>query len=288
MPDIQVIAFASALLMAATPAGVASAAAERQGAPLQIPFVEKLVETSSAARQVESSGVAAAIERRRHARELLARAAVQNRSGDDGAVQDLLGQAVAAMFEAVSLAGSKERTAAKKMVDFDARLESVEALLAAYDRISLDKQSADREAVDGRIRDIVSRAGELRRLGEVDAARETLDAAYLEAKNAIEALRGGDTLVRSLSFATREEEYRYELDRNDTHNMLVTVLIRNKLEAEGVRAMVTPFLEHAARLREQAEDEAARGEFENAIKTLEASTGQLVRAIRGAGVFIPG
>ena len=38
-------------------------------------------------------------------------------------------------------------------------------------------------------------------------------------------MRSGDTLVRSLNFASKEEEYRYEIDRNDTHQMLIKVLV---------------------------------------------------------------
>jgi hypothetical protein len=44
----------------------------------------------------------------------------------------------------------------------------------------------------------------------------------------------------------------------------------------------------AAKLRTQAEGEAARSDHRGAIRTLEDSTRELVKAIRAAGVYIPG
>jgi hypothetical protein len=41
-------------------------------------------------------------------------------------------------------------------------------------------------------------------------------------------------------------------------------------------------------LRKTAEEQAAKREFDAAVKTLEESTRELVRAIRAAGVYIPG
>jgi len=94
--------------------------------------------------------------------------------------------------------------------------------------------------------------------------------------------------VRSLSFTSKEEEYRYEIDRNDTHRMLVTVLLQDKRGAAGVDAMVERSTLAAAALRKAADEQAARREFDAAVKTLEDSTRELVRAIRAAGVYIPG
>jgi hypothetical protein len=51
--------------------------------------------------------------------------------------------------------------------------------------------------------------------------------------------------------------------------------------------MVKVYLDRAAKLRDQADDLAGKKDFEAAIKLLESSTRELVRAIRGAGVYIP-
>ena len=135
---------------------------------------------------------------------------------------------------------------------------------------------------------LVARASDLEQAGRLDEARRGLDAAYEIAKGAIEELRGGDTLVRTLEFATKEEEYAYELDRNDTHQMLITVLVQEKRASAGVDRMVSTYVERADALRAQAERQAGAGDYAGAVATLEQSTKELVRAIRSAGVYIPG
>jgi hypothetical protein len=44
----------------------------------------------------------------------------------------------------------------------------------------------------------------------------------------------------------------------------------------------------SAELRLKAESLATKGQFKDAIEMLERSTNELVKAIRGAGVYIPG
>jgi DNA-directed RNA polymerase subunit L len=100
-------------------------------------------------------------------------------------------------------------------------------------------------------------------------------------------LRGGDTIVRTLNFASKAEEYLYEIDRNDAHRMLVQMLLKDK-RGGATDTMVDHAVAEAARLRAQAEDEAGRRNHEAAVRTLEESTRELVKAIRGAGVYIPG
>jgi hypothetical protein len=94
--------------------------------------------------------------------------------------------------------------------------------------------------------------------------------------------------VRSLNFANKEEEYNYEIDRNDTHQMLIKVLLEGRRDMPGVESMVSGRVERARQVRTQAEQAAARGDHAAGIKLLEESTGELVKAIRSAGVYIPG
>ena len=135
----------------------------------------------------------------------------------------------------------------------------------------------------------LDQAEKLKKQGKVKEGRMVLDEAYVAAKVAIEQLRGGETLVRSLNFASREEEYDYELDRNNTHQMLVNVLLREKMDSSaGIEGMVKKFTDKANSLRDQAEKQAAKGNYEAAIRSLEQSTKEILRAIRSAGIYIPG
>lgn len=248
-----------------------------------------LIESSSGAKQIESSGVADAAARRSRARDLHRQAGEALRAGQIEAAAKLLDEASRAMFEGVRLAAPEQVVTGKQRADFDARMASTRALLEAQKRIATEKSAgAGAGELSRRVEAMMAEAGALANGGRLAEGRRTLDQAYLSVKAAVGSMREGDTVVRSLNFANKAEEYQYEIDRNDTHRMLVQMLLKDKRGRAGVDAMVEQSVAAAARLRAQAEDEAARRDHEAAVRTLEQSTRELVKAIRGAGVYIPG
>jgi len=281
------IAFALAAL--ALCAGVALAQ-DRETLERRVQSVGTLIESSSAARQIESSGVAAAREKRDNARLMHREAAAALRGNDGPTAARLLDQAAREMMTGARLARPDQVNGEKARADLDARLESAQALLAAQQRITQEK-AAGREAQDA-ARSIESQIADARRLAAQDRvpeARVLADRAYLTARVSIEALRRGDTLVRSLSFASKAEEYAYELDRNDTHRMLIDVLLADRKDGSGAMpALMQGFVDKARGLRGEAEVAARQGEHAAGIRLLEDSTRELVRAIRAGGLYIPG
>jgi len=252
-------------------------------------FVRKLIEDSSAARRVLSSNNPEIIKLYKQSHEYYDEAARVHAAGNYEATDAALMQATETMFKAVRLAENRQEVADKVQQDLDRQMASVKALLDAHKRIVGEKGN---DAANQELRDAaktnLKAAEQLRDQGDFKQARKYIHEAYVAVKLAVSELREGDTLVRSLNFATKEEEYRYELDRNDTHKMLVKLLLKEKVQSEHSRNMVQSFVDKAAKLRVTAEAQAAQGDYETAVKTLEQSTRQLVRAIRGAGIFIPG
>lgn len=264
------------------------ASVDRAQVERKLESIGTLIEKSSAAKQIEASGVATARDKREAARALLAKAQAAYQKSDLASTSKLLDDAARQMFEAVRLAAPQQVTQGKTRADFDARMESVKVLLEAQKRIAAEKGSSSASESTRKIEKQMQAANDLAAGGKLDQARATIDAAYLEAKVSIGSMRTGDTLVHTLNFANKEEEYRYELDRNDTHQMLIKVLLDEKRESSSVDKMIQGFQDKAAELRKQAETAASKKDFEGAIKLLEQSTAELVRAIRGAGVYIPG
>lgn len=252
--------------------------------------VATLIEKSSAARQIETSNNAQAAALRGKARELRQQADDAYKAGNLIDASRLLDQAAKMFFDGVRLSAPEQISGEKKQRDFDSRLESVKALLAAQKRISLEKNlGAKGVEASNRSEALMGEAVALAGAGKLDQGRALLDQVYLTTKVVIEGLREGDTLVRSLNFASKEEEYAYEVDRNDTHQMLIKVLLNEKRAANaGLENTVQKYLEQAAVLRTNAEGMAVKKDFEAGIKLLEDSTRELVRAIRSAGVYIPG
>jgi hypothetical protein len=260
---------------------------DREQLERKLGSTQTLIESSSGARQIEASGAAAAAAQRTKARELHKRAAEALRAGDPEGANKLLDESSRAMFEGVRVAAPQQVTDAKQRTDYTARLESTRALVDAQKRIAAEKGGARAAEPAKQAEALVAEAEKLAAANQLPEAKLKVDQAYWIVKASIGTLRNGDTLVRSLDFATPLEEYQYEIDRNDTHRMLVDMLLKDK-RGGGSDALVDQAVASSTTLRKQAEGQAARNDHKTAIKTLEDSTRELVKAIRAAGVYIPG
>jgi hypothetical protein len=249
--------------------------------------VGTLLEKSSGTRQIDSSSDPQALETRNKAREAHFKAREAFKAGDYPRTAKLLDEASSLMFKAVRMAAPEQVTADKMKTDYNARAESVKALLSAQQRIASEKSDPKGTETTRNIQKMLGEAEQLAAANKYPEARATVDRAYLLAKAAVGSMRSGDTLVRTLKFANKEEEYHYELDRNDTHQMLIRVLLDDK-QKPGGDEMVARFVAKAKELRGQAESTASKGDHVGAIKLLEDSTAELVKAIRGSGIYIPG
>ncbi|MEJ8836776.1 hypothetical protein [Ramlibacter sp. AN1133] len=246
-----------------------------------------LIEQSTAARQIEASGSTEAAQRRTKARELHSKAGEALRAGDLEGSSKLLDESSRAFIEAVRLSRPDQIADAKQRTDYQARVESTRALLDAQKRIAAEKKDARAGETTRQVEGLIAEAERHAQGGRLPEAKRAIDQAYLTVKAAIGSMRGGETVVRSLNFATPLEEYHYEIDRNDTHRMLVDMLLKEK-RGGSTDAMVDQAVAASTQLRARAEAEAGRKDHPAAIKTLEESTRELVKAIRAAGVYIPG
>lgn len=266
---------------------IAAADAQKQGVGQNIQFIEQLVNHSSAASQIQQGGNAEAKALQQQARHELEKAKKAQQSGDAQAVGDALNKAKGAMFQAMRLSGAKV-VKEKQEQDFKQRVQSVNALLEAHKRIRLEKKLAQAaEDVEQHVAAQVQQAYSELQKERIGKAMELANAAYLSIKLSVTRLRDGDTLVRELHFDTKQDEYQYEVERNRTHQILVNVVLKEKLSPQMSLLMKTPMAQ-AEELHKQAEQQAAQGDYDKAIETLEQSTQQIIRAIRMAGVYIPG
>jgi hypothetical protein len=248
--------------------------------------VHTLLTTSSAARQIEASGNREALARKQEALAMHGKARKAFEAGNYAEASRLLTEAPKLLFAGARVAAPEQIVGDKKKRDYESRLASVRELLGAQKRIGEEKRTADFRQMSESVELLVARAEEIAKGGDYEEARQVLDQAYLYAKTAITEMREGDTLVRTLSFATKAEEYHYELDRNDTHQLLLKVLVEQ--QGRTLPEFSKKFLDTAAQLRREAEAAAARGDHGEGVRLLEEATGNLAKAIRSAGVFIPG
>ena len=278
------IAIAAALSITMLPMP-AQAATKCTDARLE--YASHLIFDSSAATQVNDSQNAEALVMLAEAKTLFA--AAENES-DLTLCKSLISQSLTTMFKAVKASKPESASAAKHLKDFDVKEKSVIALLDALEYITDEAKDHKKFQLLKADTEVLSnKAHALKDSGEIVAGMHVMEEAIVMLKTEVQVLREGVTLVRSLNFANKEEEYVYEIDRNDTHRMLVEVLLKEKRESSAsVNDKVKDYMDKADAYRADAEKAASKKQFEEGITLLEQSTQEIVRAIRSAGVYIPG
>ena len=269
--------------------GIAHSQVTKEAISSRIHNMSKLLNDSSGARQVINSSNSEAKQKRQKALKLYQQASEKLNNGANDDATELLNQSAKLMFEAIKMSTPISMTENKNIINYGQRKESVIALRDAFNRISDENHEEDSKLkVNRQLEQLITQADELLNKGENAKARTEIDKAYHLLKVSIESIRSGQTLVRSLQFETKEQEYLYEVDRNDTHSMLISLLVDEKDKTDNVKKKVIGFVEDARILRQQGDAYAADDAYDIAIELLEQSTKQLVRAIRSAGVYIPG
>ena len=278
------------LLMAlAGVVGIAHSQVTSESVTSRINNMSKLLNESSGAKQVIGGSNSEAKQKRRMALELYQQAKEKLNKGANDDATNLLNQSASLMFEAIKMSTPASLTENKNISNYHQRRESVVALRDAFNRISDENNEVKtRQKVNNQLQQLIVRADALLDRGENTKARVEIDKAYHLLKVTIESIRSGQTLVKSLQFNSKEEEYHYEVDRNDTHSMLISLLVEEKNKSDVTNKKIIKFVDEAKVLRKQADAYAGDNAYDIAIDLLEQSTRQLVRAIRSAGIYIPG
>lgn len=172
-----------------------------------------------------------------------------------------------------------------QQADLKMRIDSTRALAAALKRISDEKSDALASSTLASIEPVLGEAQALGLNGELPQGRALADQAYHRVKAQIVRLRAGETLVRSLHFANKREEYRYEVDRFEALRMMIGLLVPAESTFD---AALNVHLVEAARLRDDAGALATGGQFDDAVRIIEAASEAYLEAFRHGGVSIPG
>lgn len=249
----------------------------------------ELIDRSSVSRQILSSNNEASLQKYKLAQSLREQAVTAYRDEKYDESDMLIGKSKKALFEAARLSGSRENSKDKEKKSYESMKRSMNALLEAMERIGSEKGKKKQiEAIAETTRNLIRQADQYVSSEKYKEGIALLGKAMPGIDNEINKMRSGDTLTRSLSFATPKEEYQYELERNETHLMLVNVyLAENPVDGE-TRSKIDQHLDGAMSFRKKAEDMASTGKYQDAVREMEGSTVNIIRAIRAMGVYIPG
>ncbi len=210
-------------------------------------------------------------------------------AGDFVSANHQMNEAIRRISKASRTLDYKKSHAALLKKNFTERRASVEALLKAYDRVSKEKKQGNKSLVQSRqIKGYIDKADAFISNGKVDSGTKELEKAYTLVSALTAQLRQGETLVRVLHFETPKDEYLYELDRNDSLISVLQMVVEEKKPNPAYRAKIKELKIKAHDIRKKAAMLAKEGAYHDAMLAVEDSTRNLIRAVRMAGLFIPG
>ena len=276
------LAVACATAGAQTPAGDAEAPSSRLIAQ-KLRLVESLLEPT-AAPSAAGGGDAETRVLVREGHWLIERtrqALAAQRYDDAGSAADAaLRHAVKVSARRSSQAGTLG--AGAQQASYGRLLEQVATYRRALDDVSGSGAGQAREAA-GRVDTLRSEAAALANGGRIVDANRKLGEAYRHAVETLSRLRAGQTVTLSLNFATPADEYRYELQRFESSEILVGLMI-NEGRADGARTRVDGFLREGRRLHGVAAASADSGDHGDAITAMEEAAAQLNLALQAMGL----
>lgn len=252
-------------------------------------FVTSLVTSSASMRAIESSGDADALQALGAARKMAEEANKEAAEGKLQSADEKLNKAVELMMTHTRRVTESSVKGNRAQQLYESRVASVKALLEAFDRVAKEKNATSR--VSDRRASIGSLLAEIEgmaKAGNYEGAVILLDKAYSAITSEVAALRDGDKLTKELSFASAEEEYVYEIDRNDSHVFLLKLTLAEKPPHPSFAPQIETMRTDAEEMRKQAEAKAHGKDYAGAIKGLGDSTDKLIKALRMAGAYIPG
>ena len=123
--------------------------------------------------------------------------------------------------------------------------------------------------------------------GDYAAALKTLGRASAAVESALSQARARETVTYALEFATPEDEYRYEFERNRSYVALAQILL-NTAPAEMRRRI--PLLKRLIAKSEQQVEKAEAlkqaGDMNRALATIEQANKTIVQALRMGGLAL--
>jgi len=254
-------------------------------------LVESMAYRSVAAKTIAASGDKEAIAALDKAKSLIGDAKAAGAGGQYKEANDKLNEALKLINDHARRLTLGSVGAERAKVLFERRRHAVETFLKAYERVSSDPK-ADASQLPkehtGWIAEELTGADALFAKGQHERALEQLEAAYERTRGLIRSMRTGQTLTRSLNFATAEEEYNYEFKRNDSFFALLEFAIVEKNPSGSIVERIHQDRDKAREVRRTADALAKSGDFAGAITALNSSTNILLQAIRMSGIYVPG
>lgn len=163
--------------------------------------------------------------------------------------------------------------------------DHVDMFVVAFDRIAEEKDDDHiRKMLDRKkLASLISSAESKYAEDDLVMANHLMRQAADIVDHALSDARHEEILLRELSFDNLEEEYAYEVQRNESYVMIIDLMQKKSATSQASAGYVEKMIKANAKRREEAEVLVKNGDYEQGITLLEKSTDKLSRALRVSG-----
>lgn len=277
----MMIKYLSAFCLAVLVTNSALAAEAVKPSP-KINYADNLLMNSKTAKRLEGMDTEEAKLALQEARALLEQAKAAHNSGQTAEGSSLSSLALKKFTQAAKLLPKSEsalRVLRKRYIELD---EEILSYLEWYD--SAPYVSGDeKQAVDKAKLEVLEAKG-LFESSKYEAANKVLTRVLDDVVVMTNRSMTSSEVVSSLEFETPEQEYKYELARNNEYKRLIPIAEQQKAPKGGKLMLFKRFVKKAEEIRVQADSELNSGDITLSIKTLQNSTDQYLKALRMVGI----
>lgn len=169
-------------------------------------------------------------------------------------------------------------------------LDDVRAFEATYLDLHKGMSSAERQTHDAQIErthPLVAQAQAMVRDGHYQGANAKLEQVHDIYVTAINSILESTTLIYDNQFNTPAEEFEYELARYQSYDELLPLAKEQYHPNEGILQLSDRYVKDSQVARDQARQQAAAGNHQVAIQTLQGATKRLQTALKTIGLVVP-
>ncbi len=180
---------------------------------------------------------------------------------------------------------NKEREKEVAKEQYDLLYSRVKSFSDLFNQLPADKVKGILDS--DKVNMLIKKSESLYAEGNPKQALEPLSAVADMLEQALSDARKNETIVYALEFETPEDEYKYEMERNENYTLLTNMIIstsppENKKKLPLIRMLMNKNEE----LVVEAEKMFESGEVDSAIELLEKGNKTLVRALRLGGLTL--
>ena len=251
----------------------------------KIKLLNWLVSDSPISKRVENGDDEEAKKQLKRSQEISGQAVEHNEKGEFELAEVHINEGLKLMTKLSRRVKDQDKVRQARIELYKQVKDHVDMFIVAFDRIAEEKGEdsvrnlLDRDQLDA----IMSKAENAHNDDELALANHLMRQAADMVDNALSDARHEDVLLHELTFESLEEEYAYEVNRNESYVKLIDLMQKKTEPSQASASYVQKLVKENEQLRAQADALAREGELEQGILVLEKGTDRLSRALRLSG-----